>query len=181
MRSPRWHLAAAGPREAGPQDGREVVGHVVEVPCEHAPNAGAAARSEDQILAEQRLGFVACSGDEGVHRGPRESPVRRQIVELLHHLRLRHHRKSAEVGQFERVDVADVSAESTGVERRAIDRGSQQPTQRSGLMGDDLIGRPSESLEMPGEAVEEGLTGWCKRVDGRDGSRHGASSTVDRW
>ena len=49
---------------------------------------------------------------------------------------------------------------------------SKQLAQRGGLVSNDLVGGPSESLEMAGQAFDEGPPGGSERVDGRDGIEH---------
>ena len=82
------------------------------------------------------------SSPTGEERRPRagESAVGREIVEVLHHLALGHHREPVEVGELERIDVADELGESAGVEWRAGDGAAKQIAQRGGLVGDDLVG-----------------------------------------
>ena len=146
--------------------------HVVH---EDAAYAGAASRRERDVAVAHDALLVAGLCERLLDLSPRGRAVDEDVVELVHHLRLRHDRQSAQVRG---VDLGRVDAgEAASVEGRSGDRIAQERLQADALVGEQLLAIPAGPLDELGVGGEQlGSQAIAQRRErGGGGGGHGSS------
>jgi hypothetical protein len=134
------------PGQQGPDDREDERGFRGRIEDEHAAPAGAPARRQSHVPAEDRDGLAAGGGQRLLDRGDAEPPVGEDVVDRGHHVRLGHHRQA---GQVAGLDAGHVGAgQALAVEGRVRHRVREQPAQAHALGGLDPLGAPGQALQV---------------------------------
>jgi hypothetical protein len=135
-------------------DRADEVGVLADRLDDQAAPAGAAAREQADVLAEQQGRLGRRGGQVPLDQVPGQPPVGDGRVEVLHQLRLGHDRQPGQVGQLEpaRVDAAQPGR----VEGRALDGAGQQGPQPVPLEGGQLAGAPAQAPDVAGQLAAHG-------------------------